>query len=358
MYHGPDVPSRGVPLCDADGVGRAPFAAALAGLLSACATAGGAAPPAGPDTAAALPGYRTVAELRLPGGVSRWDYQLLDGRTGRLYLAHQGANQVVVVDTAQLRVVGTVPAIESVQGLALAPALGRLYAAATGSNEVAVIDVASGRVVDRVPAGEAPDGLVYVSSPGRLFVSDSSTAETVIDVQSDRPSGRIELGAGLGDSQYDPWTGRVLVAVAARHELVALDPRSNAVVARYPLPGCDGAQGVQVDVVGRDRAFVACESNARLLALDLDSGRITASLEVGPGPDILSLDPGLHRLYVASESGILTVVDAAGMAPTVLASGPAGPDAHSVAVDPDTHLVYLPLAGVRGRSVLRVLAPQ
>jgi hypothetical protein len=33
------------------------------------------------------------------------------------------------------------------------------------------------------------------------------------------------------------------------------------------------------------------------------------------------------------------------------------PEAHSVAVDPETHRVYVPLAAVSGRPVLRVLAP-
>ncbi|HXM57581.1 MAG TPA: YncE family protein [Candidatus Dormibacteraeota bacterium] len=339
-----------------------PLGAALAGLLAACGTAAGAAvPTARPDaaSAAAVPGYRTVASVRLPGSATRWDYQLLDARGGRLYLAHEGADQVVAVDLGQLRVAGTIPGIESVQGLAMAPTLGRLYASATGRNEVAVIDVATGQVVARVPAGEAPDGMAYVSALGRLFVSDSAgTGETVIDAGTNQPVARVELGEGIGNSQYDPWTGRVLVAVAGRQELDAIDPQSATVVARYPLPGCQGAHGVQVDVSGQDRAFVACEGNARLLGLDLDTGRITASLEVGTGPDALSLDPGLHRLYVASESGVLTVVDAAGSGPTVLTRGSAGPDAHSVAVDPDTHLVYLPLASVGGRSVLRVLAPQ
>ena len=41
----------------------------------------------------------------------------------------------------------------------------------------------------------------------------------------------------------------------------------------------------------------------------------------------------------------------------MLTHGFAGPGAHSVAVDPNTHLVYLPLANLGGRSVLRVLAP-
>jgi DNA-binding beta-propeller fold protein YncE len=340
----------------------APFGMALAVLLAACGAAGGGVvPTSGPDagTTAAVPGYRTIAGVRLPGSATRWDYQLLDTRADRLYLAHEGANQVVVVDLAQQRVVGIVSGIESVQGLALAPVLGRLYASATGRNEVAVIDVSSGQIVARIPAGEAPDGMAYVSSLGRLYVSESGgTGDTVIDVQSNRPLGRVELGEGVGNSQYDPFTGRVLVAVAGRHELAAIDPGTETVVARYPLPGCEGAHGVQVDVAGQDRAFVACEGNGRLLGLDLDTGRMTASLEVGTGPDVLSLDPGLHRLYVASESGVLTVVDAAGSGPTVMTRGLAGPNAHSVAVDPDTHLVYLPLASVGGRSVLRILAPQ
>ena len=50
-------------------------------------------------------------------------------------------------------------------------------------------------------------------------------------------------------------------------------------------------------------------------------------------------------------------MDTAGAEPTVLTRGFAGPAAHSVAVDPDTHQVYLPLASLNGRSVLRVLAP-
>ena len=71
---------------------------------------------------------------------------------------------------------------------------------------------------------------------------------------------------------------------------------------------------------------------------------------------MLALDPGLHRLYVASESGTVTVLDVTG-AVRRLAEGVAGPNAHSVAVDPDTHVVYLPLTDVGGHPVLRELEP-
>jgi YVTN family beta-propeller protein len=329
---------------------------ALVGLAAACA-APGAALTAG--DAASVPGYRVVTDVPMPGGASRWDYATLDPAGGRLYLAHLGASEVVVVDTARQQVVAVVPGIQSVHGLALAPALGRLYAAANTRDEVAVIDLASGQVVARVPAGQGPDGLAYVSSQARVFVSDENgTGDTVIDASAVLPSSTVELGNGIGDTQYDAFSGLVLVAVGNSSELVALDPGSESVVARYPLPGCDGARGVQVDASGRDRAFVACEGNAKLVGIDLDTGRVSPPVEVGGGPDVLALDPALQRLYVASESGVLTVVDTSGPDPRVLAQGGAGPDAHSVAVDPDTHLVYLPLASVGGRPVLRVLAPR
>jgi len=102
---------------------------------------------------------------------------------------------------------------------------------------------------------------------------------------------------------------------------------------------------------------VACQGNGRLLTLDLDAGQVVGALGVGPEPDVLALDPGLRRLYVASESGILTVVDVSPPAPRPQVSGYAGPNAHSVAVDPDTHVVYLPLTSVGGRPVLRELSP-
>jgi len=79
-------------------------------------------------------------------------------------------------------------------------------------------------------------------------------------------------------------------------------------------------------------------------------------VDVGDGPDVLALDPSLHRLYVASESGTLAVLDA-GTRVRRLTMGNAGPNAHSVSADPATHLVYLPLTDVGGHPVLRELLP-
>src|SRR5262245_58421044 len=61
------------------------------------------------------------------------------------------------------------------------------------------------------------------------------------------------------------------------------------------------------------------------------------------GPDVLSIDPGLGWLYVAAESGDLTVFDIQTAGVVLLGHDQPGSHSHSVAADPATHRVFFPL---------------
>jgi DNA-binding beta-propeller fold protein YncE len=91
-----------------------------------------------------------------------------------------------------------------------------------------------------------------------------------------------------------------------------------------------------------------------LPTIDLNTKQVTGSNDVGDTPDVLASDPGLHRPYVASESGAVTIVDETD---TDLHSVAEAVPPHTVAVDPTTHRVYIPVQGVDGRPVLRVMEP-
>ncbi len=72
--------------------------------------------------------------------------------------------------------------------------------------------------------------------------------------------------------------------------------------------------------------------------------------------DVLAYDSELKQLYVSAESVTVTVFRENGKA--VLLDGTLSmPHAHTVCVDPDTHLVYFPLQSVEGRPVLRIMEP-
>jgi len=143
--------------------------------------------------------------------------------------------------------------------------------------------------------------------------------------------------------------------VQTRDQLVAIDPVSEAIVARYNLPGSDAPHGFTLDQEGR-LAFVSSENNATLQVVDLRTMRVVDQHATGPSPDVLAWDPGWRRLYVASEGGVLSAfwLDGATLRPT---GELRIPHAHTVAVDPRTHRVYLPLQDVNRHPVLRILEP-
>ena len=87
--------------------------------------------------------------------------------------------------------------------------------------------------------------------------------------------------------------------------------------------------------------------------------KFTGSFGVGDTPDVLAFDTGSKRLYVSAESGVVAVAVERGQKLVKLGQAFLASNAHTVAVDPATHLVYFPLErGTRGKPELRIMAPK
>jgi DNA-binding beta-propeller fold protein YncE len=321
--------------------------AAAAGSAVAAVTLRGANEP--------LP-LKLVANVALPGPSNRFDYTSLDPTTSRLYIAHMNAGQLLVFDIRTRRVLQTIAA-PGVHGVIAVPQHHRVYASATDARQLLTIDSRSGRVLERAPAGAYPDGLVYDPAERHVFVSDESGGiEAVFDAAGHRIA-TVQLGGEAGNVQYDPGSGKILADVQTRNQVAVIDPRSNRVIRRVPLPGCDHPHGLLIDAPRR-LAFIACDGNARLLTLDLKTMNVAGSMQVGSSPDVLAFDKSLKRLYVAAESGDVAIFAERGRRLTKLGQGSLAPNAHTVAVDSKTHLVYFPLqSGTAGRPELRIMRP-
>ena len=86
--------------------------------------------------------------------------------------------------------------------------------------------------------------------------------------------------------------------------------------------------------------------------------KVTGSATVGASPDVLAFDTSLRRLYVSAESGDVAVFGEGAHGLTKLGQAPLAPEAHTVAVDSRTHLVYFPLqSGSTGSPQLLIMAP-
>jgi YVTN family beta-propeller protein len=290
--------------------------------------------------ATSLP-LKTVATVPLPGGASRLDYASVDPGRHRLYIAHLGGGLVIVFDTTKRRVVKTIPA-PGAHGVLAVPSIARVYATATDEQKLLTIDSRTNRVRATAPAGRYPDGIAYDPRDRRVFVSDESGGAEYVFTASGHPLGSIPLGGEAGNVQYDPNTGHVLADVQSQNVVAVINPRTKRIIRRISLPGCNHDHGLNVDAPHR-LAFVACDGNARLLTLDLRTLKVTGNAGVGGSPDVLAFDPGLSRLYVSAETGDVAVFQERGRSLRKLGQDLLAPEAHVVAVDPTTHLVYFPL---------------
>jgi len=298
-----------------------------------------------------------VADVSLPGGASRFDYQSVDPARRLLFIAHLDGGDVVVFDLRRRRILKDITGVSGAHGVLVVPALRQLYVTATGSRELVTFDERTLRPIGRAPAGTYPDGIAYDPRDGLVFVSDEQgNAVIVFRAKSGARVGAIPLAGDAGNVQYDNASGHVLVDVGSKNELAVIAPRTRRILRTIALPGCDHAHGLHLDEATR-LAFVACDRNATLLVLDLKTMRVRQTQTVGSDPDVLDFDRGLRRLYVAAESGEVAVFAEQGRALRKLGEAKLADHAHVVAVDPKTHLVYFPLENLNGKPVLRIMRP-
>lgn len=300
---------------------------------------------------------RAVARVPLTGPAVRFDYTSIDPTTHTLWISHMDASQLLAFDIVHRKITKTISA-PGVHGVIAVPQIGRVYASATNAREVLTINSRTGEVLARAPAGEYPDGLAYDPAQRHVFVSDESGGvETVISAAGHRLA-TISLGGEAGNVQFDPASGHVLADVQSRDEIAVIDPKSNRIVRRIHVPNCANDHGLLIDSPHRI-AFVACDGNAKLLTLNLRTMSFTGTFDVGSSPDVLAFDSSLRRLYVSAESGVVAVFAETHTSAKSLGLAFLATEAHTVAVDPTTHLVYFPLqSGSTGKPELLIMKPR
>ena len=302
----------------------------------------------------------TVADVPLPGGATRFDYQEIDTAKGQLVVAHMDDNAVLILDLASGAVRAQLPNIPTPRGVAVGDDVGIIFVTSTPGHLV-LIDNSSLKEITRVSTGTAPDGDAWDPDDKIVGVSDQGDGALSLIANSGMGARTaVPLGSETGNVAYDASRKQFWITAVQSSppdQLVEVDPKSATITTRIPLPGCQGAHGLRIHPDGQS-AFIACEDNNMLARVDLGGTHAVSLGATGSGPDVLSIDPGLGWLYVAAESGDLAVFDIKQPGVSLVGHDAPGGNSHTVAADPATHRVFFPLpSGPSGTPVLRIMRP-
>lgn len=242
------------------------------------------------------------------------------------------------------------------------------------SGTVKVVSVQSRKIVASIftERGMETDELTY--DPRDHVVAAVSKQDgrspilNFISTVTHRVVGRVEFTHATDGAEQSVWvpsTGLIYLSLPvldhneAHGGIAVVNPRTYALVKMIPLEKCVPAGlalGPHDDLlVGCSDDAVAAGFPAESLIVNAHSDRIVAHLPQVGGSDEVYSDPVSGRYYLAAVANpggpVLGVVDA--RTRTWIANIPTGPDAHSVAADPKTGKVFVPIAASRGSKSCR-----
>lgn len=289
------------------------------------------------STASDASKYQVTSRFAV-GGEGGWDYLSFDADTARLFISR--GSHVMVLDAATGKLLGDIPDTAGVHGVALANDLGLGITSNGRANNVTVFDLKSLKKIGEVKTGTNPDAILYdPASHYVLTFNGRSNDVTVIDPARATVVATIPLG-GKPEFAVTDLRGHIFVNIEDKNELTEINIQKKAVMATWPLKGCDSPTGLAIDRKNK-RLFSVC-ANQVMTVLDAASGRLVATVPIGKRPDAVEFDPEARLVFSSNGEGTLTVVhqDSADKY-SVVQTVPTAAGARTMALDPKSHKIFL-----------------
>ncbi|MGH9355000.1 MAG: YncE family protein, partial [Terriglobia bacterium] len=278
--------------------------------------------------------------ILLPGTHGHFDFMRVDTSANRLLLAQEEGNGAFLVfDLNSKKLLKRVPTSTS-QDAAVDLKNDRYYVSGNDPHRMVIVSRKTLRVLGVVPVPANTDLIGYNPNTGQVYESNDTAGEVwVIDPSSKKILTTIKLpGSGVEDLAFDPQYQKLYQAVKGSNMIAEIDPASNQVLHSWPLAPDTGPHGIAM-VPESNGLLVACAG--KLVLMDRTNGKILSRADIAQGVDQIAYDPGAHKVYCASKLGKISVVWLDGNKLTSVGDVPDEPGTHSIAVDPNTHIVWI-----------------
>ncbi len=289
---------------------------------------------------------RYFAELKIvdhiKGADGGWDYATIDAAAHRLYVARPDG--VMMVNTTDKTVTNTLVEGKRVHGILMIPGTTTAMSTNGETDSVTVFDTATAKISGTIKTGKKPDAIVWEPKNALVAVMNGKSGDvSLIDPKSAAVVGTIMVGGALEFAAPDG-KGLLYVNIEDKSEIAVLAIAARKVVRRIALKGCEEPTGLAYEPT--TGLLVSACANSMAKVVDAQSGKIVATLAIGPSPDAAILDAARKWVFIPSGGdGSLSVIALNSKANAkVIAKIKTHKGARTGAYDDTTGNLYLPTA--------------
>lgn len=250
---------------------------------------------------------RQTATIDLPSVEGRFDHFAIDITGKHLFLAALGNNSLEVIDLAANKRAQSISNLKKPTGSAWIPQLNRLAIASGDDGRCRFFDGNPLKLAGEIKDLDDADNVRYDPNNNKIYLGYGSGALAVIDPQKMQKIADIKLDAHPESFQLEKNGNRIFINLPDAHQIAVADRNTNKVIAKWPLKDPSANFPMALDEQHK-RLCIGCRKPARLLVLDMDSGKQIANIECVGDTDDLFYDAKTSRIYITGGEGAITII--------------------------------------------------
>lgn len=209
-------------------------------------------------------------------------------------------------------------------------------------NTVTVFDLNTNKVLAQIPTGNNPDAIIYDPFSKKIISCNGRSKNlSIIDPVNNSVTDSVYVG-GKPECAVVDGIGHLFVNIEDKNEIVVVDTKTLSVIAHRSITPGKSPTGLAFDKKN-NRLFSGCEK--LLIISDAVTGNIVDTIPIGDGCDGVAFDEITNTVYASNGDGTLTVIQEENADKFLVTQNViTKKGARTIALDKQTHRIYLPTA--------------
>jgi DNA-binding beta-propeller fold protein YncE len=242
----------------------------------------------------------------LPNVSGRIDHMDVNLKEKIVYVAALGNNSLEVVGLANGKMIHSIHGLQEPQGVGYVPQTNEIFVANGGSGDCYFYNASTFAKTATIHLSSDADDVRYDSASHTIYVGYGEGGIAVIDALTHAQKGAVELPGHPEGFQIDKKANIILVNIPDRNMIGIIDLPQLKLINSWKRnePSANFPMALDLE---NNRAFIGYRHPAKLLVLDIATGKEISSSDIAGDIDDLYYDAGQKRIYVSGGGGYINI---------------------------------------------------